>query len=249
MSEPLSGRTALVTGAARGIGAAIATRLADDGARVALCDLDADGARATLAAIERDGGKGIVLPGDVADAPTARDVVATAARELGGLDILVNNAGTGARAKVRDYALEDWHRVIAVNLTAPFVLSQAAVDHLAASGRGAIVNICSVAVIGFFGQIAYDASKGGLLSLTRALAVELGRDGVRANAVCPGFVDTALADHGNLRAIAEKQTATQPIARMGRPEEIADAVTWLASDEARYITGQALFVDGGWVRS
>ncbi|WP_157254157.1 SDR family NAD(P)-dependent oxidoreductase [Nonomuraea typhae] len=249
MTGSLAGRTALITGAARGIGAAIATRMAAEGAHVALCDLDAEGARATLARIERGGGKGIVQEADVSAAEAARAVVAQAAERLGGLDILVNNAATGARAKIRDYSLEDWDRVLAVNLRAPFVLSQAAVEHLERSGAGAIVNICSVAVIGFFGQIAYDASKGGLLSLTRALAVELGRNGIRANAVCPGFVDTAMADHGNLREIAAKQTATQPIARMGRPEEIAGAVCWLASDEARYVTGQALFVDGGWVRA
>jgi 3-oxoacyl-[acyl-carrier protein] reductase len=249
MSQSLAGRKALITGAGRGIGAAIATRLATEGAHVAVNDLDADTAKATVEKLRSAGAEATTVIGDIAEPDDARRIVAEAVSALGGLDILVNNAATGFRKKLRDVTDEDWTRTIAVNLNAPFFLTQAALDHLKASGSGAIVNICSTAVIGFFGQVAYDASKGGLLTLTRSLAVELGREGIRVNAICPGFIDTQAAASEDLGAIAEKQAKTQPIRRIGRPEEIANAVTFLVSDEASYVTGQALFVDGGWVRS
>ncbi|GAA3817350.1 MULTISPECIES: SDR family NAD(P)-dependent oxidoreductase [Amycolatopsis] len=245
----LAGRAALVTGAGRGIGAAIAERLAAGGARVAVNDLDAEAAKATVERIEAAGGDGVALAGDIADTSFARELVATAADQLGGLAILVNNAGTIHRLPLREQTEQHWDRVMDVNLKAPFVLSQAAVDHLAAAGHGAIVNICSVAVIGFFRQIAYDASKGGLLTMTRSLAVELGREGIRANAIAPGFIDTDTGHAADLGRIGEKTVATLPLSRTGQPDEVAGAAVWLASDEARYVTGQVLFVDGGWVRN
>ncbi|MEU3269564.1 3-oxoacyl-ACP reductase family protein [Saccharomonospora sp. NPDC006951] len=249
MTTLLEGRAALITGAGRGIGAAIATRLATEGARVAVNDLDEEAATATVDRIRSAGGQAIVVPGDIADADKAREIVAVAAEGLAGLDILVNNAGLVYRLPFREFTERHWDRVLSVNLKAPFVLSQAAVDHLAAGGHGAIINICSVAVIGFFRQIAYDASKGGLLSLTRSLAVELGREGIRANAIAPGFIDTDIGQTGDLDRIGQKTVATLPLARMGQPDDIAGAAAWLASDQAGYVTGQVMFVDGGWVRN
>lgn len=249
MALKLEGRAALVTGAGRGIGAAIVERLAADGAQVAVNDLDHEAVEATVKRIHAAGGHGVAVPGDIGDPETARQIVADAVAQLGGLGILVNNAGMVHRLSLRDHTADHWDRVLDVNLKAPFILAQAAADHLAAAGHGAIVNICSVAVIGFFRQIAYDASKGGLLTLTRSLAVELGRENVRANAIAPGFIDTDTGHADDLGRIGEKTVATLPIARTGQPSEVAAAAAWLASDEARYVTGQVLFVDGGWVRN
>ncbi len=243
----LEGRRALVTGAGRGIGAGIARRLAEEGVAVAANDVDADSARAI--AVELGGGA-VAVPGDISGVETAPAIVEAAVEGLGGLDILVNNAGIGVRKPIVEHTDEDWRTVLGVNLDGPFRLARSAIPHLEKSEGPAIVNIASVAVIGFFGQIAYDSSKGGLLSMTRALACELGRKRIRANSVCPGFIDTELAHADeNLEGIGEKMIKTLPIARWGKPADIAAAVAWLASDDAAYVTGQNIMVDGGWVRA
>ena len=249
MSIPsLKGRRALVTGAAGGIGAAIAIRLATEGVAVAVNDIQPEGCAATTDSIKAEGARAVSVPGDVSNRQSACRIVEDTVSQLGGLDILINNAGIEHRAPFVDYPSEDWDRVLRVNLTAPFVLTQLAAPHLSASGRGAVVNISSIAVIGVFGQPAYDASKGGLQTLTRSTAVELGRVGIRANAVCPGFIRTDMAMAGDLGGIGGKQVAKLPVSRYGEPGEVANAVVWLASDEASYVTGHSLFVDGGMVR-
>jgi 3-oxoacyl-[acyl-carrier protein] reductase len=168
---------------------------------------------------------------------------------MDGIDILVNNAGIEHRASLEEHSAAIWEKVLLVNLTAPFKLAQAAAPYLAASGVGAIVNITSVAVTGYSGQIAYDVSKGGLQTLTRSLAVELGPRGIRANAVCPGFIQTPMVEaHADLKAVGTRFVRALPISRMGRPEEVAAAVLWLSSDAASYVTGQTIAVDGGWLR-
>jgi NAD(P)-dependent dehydrogenase (short-subunit alcohol dehydrogenase family) len=245
----LEGRRALVTGAGRGIGAGIARRLVEEGVAVAVNDVDPATASATAQALSEGGAGAIPLPGDVGDTDAAPELIAAAVEALGGLDILVNNAGIGVRKSIVEHTHADWRRVLGVNLDAPFRLAQAAIPQLERSEGGAIVNIASVAIIGFFGQIAYDASKGGLLSMTRSLACELGRKRIRANVVCPGFIDTDLAHaDADLAAIGEKLIKTLPVARWGKPADIAAAVAWLASDDAAYVTGQHIMVDGGWVR-
>ncbi|MFN2537012.1 MAG: SDR family NAD(P)-dependent oxidoreductase [Mycobacteriales bacterium] len=241
----LAGRRALVTGAGRGIGAAIAHRLVSEGVRVAINDLDATAAE-TLAA-EMEGAIG--TPGDVANPDQARDIVAKAVAGLGGLDLVVNNAGIEHRASVIEHGRHDWNRVLDVNLSGPFWIVQAACPSLIAAERGVVVNISSIAVMGAFGQPAYDASKGGLMVLSRSLAVELGRHGVRVNSVCPGFTDTEMAATPEMRRIGDATVRGLPIRRWGLPEDVANAVAWLASDESSYITGQTLFVDGGLVRT
>ncbi len=245
----LDGRRALVTGAGRGIGAGIARRLVAEGVAVAVNDVDADAARAMADALTADGGTAVALPGDISAPEAAPELIAGVTEALGGLDILVNNAGIGVRKAILDHTDEDWRRVLGVNLDGPFRLARAAIPQLERSEGPAIVNIASVAIIGFFGQIAYDTSKGGLLSMTRSLACELGRKRIRANVVCPGFIDTDLAHADeDLAGIGEKMIKTLPVARWGKPADIAAAVAWLASDDASYVTGQHIMVDGGWVR-
>jgi 3-oxoacyl-[acyl-carrier protein] reductase len=244
-SDRRASRVVLVTGAARGIGAAIARRFAADGARVVLHDRDADELDEVAAATP--GARPLTLVGDLSEPAVAERLIADVVERHGRLDGLIGNAGTGWRATLEQHPLDAWERVIAVNLRAPFLLARAAQSHLAAT-RGSIVMTASVAATGLGGQAAYDASKGGLISLTRALAVELGPLGVRVNAVCPGFVETRLGEHPAIREQVASVVATQPIKRLGRVDEIAAVVAYLASDRASYVTGQALHVDGGWVR-
>ena len=244
----LQGRRALVTGAGRGIGAAIAERLGREGVAVAVNDIDGDAARSMAERLGGGDAPVVAAPGDVADRSAARAMVESCVDALGGLDIVVNNAGVEHRSTIADHSAEEWERVLAVNLSAPFWVTQAAIRYLAASTHGAVVNVCSIAVTGFFGQAAYDASKGGLQTLTRSIAVELGRQGVRANAVCPGFIETDMAQQEDLRRLGDRTVATLPVRRWGRAEDVADAVAWLLSDEAAYVTGQSLFVDGGMIR-
>lgn len=240
-----SQRVVLVTGAARGIGAAIARRFAADGARVVVHDRDAQDLEQAAEALP--GERPLTLVGDLAQTTVAERLVADVVERHGRLDALICNAGTGWLAALEDHPLDAWERVMAVNLRAPFVLARAAQPHLAAT-RGSIVTTASVAATGLGGQAAYDASKGGLISLTRALAVELGPLGIRVNAVCPGFVETRLGEHPATRERVATTVAAQPIKRLGRVDEIAAVVAYLASERASYVTGQALHVDGGWVR-
>jgi NAD(P)-dependent dehydrogenase (short-subunit alcohol dehydrogenase family) len=246
----LEGRVVLVTGAARGIGRAIALHAADEGADLLVTDRDADGLAGTAKAIEAKGRAAHAIVGSLVGVEFPR-VLAEGAREVfGRLDLVVNNAGIGHRGSVAEHTLKAWDKVIAVNLTAPFLIVQAALELLEESGHGAVVNIASTAVAGFAGQVAYDSSKGGLLSMTRSMAVDLGSRNIRVNAVCPGFVATDMvATDPNFAKLGERVSRGLPIARMGRPEDVAAAVVWLGSAQASYITGQGLFVDGGWIRT
>jgi len=245
----LRGKKILVTGAARGIGLAIAHRLANGGAEVAINDINAEAAEEEAHSMRSRGWIAVATPGDISDPERAHAIVHAGARDLGGLSGLVNNAGIEHRESIENYQPRDWRRVMAVNLEAPFFLAQACLPHFRRAQNSSIVNIASVAVIGTFGQPAYDASKGGLVTLTRSMATELGRYGVRANAVCPGFIETAmLKENAKLVDLCERHVRTQPLQRMGQPYEVANAVAWLSSDEASYVTGTTMYVDGGWVR-
>jgi len=247
VSFEIDGSVALVTGAAGGIGRCISARLAAAGAALALVDLDQTGAEALLAEV---GAKGMAIGADLSTPGDISAAVKAAEDQLGPLDILVNNAGIsgiGPPKATVDTPLEEWEKTLAVNVTAPFLFCQAVVPGMVARGRGAIVNIASMAgILCLPGRVSYAASKAALISLTKTLAVECGPAGVRLNAVCPGWVDTpfiaARMAQPELRAQAE---AMVPLARVATPDEVADVVFFLLSPAARYMTGAAVAVDGG----
>jgi NAD(P)-dependent dehydrogenase (short-subunit alcohol dehydrogenase family) len=245
----LDNAAVLVTGAGSGIGAAIAALAAEAGARVAVNDLDPARAAASVESITARGGSAIAVPGDVSQEATAREVVAHAARELGGLDGLVNNAGLYRQSTLLEVSAQDWELAMSVNLMAMLHCSRAAHPLLAAS-KGAIVNVASIAAdYAFAGLGAYSVSKAGAVALTQQLAAEWGPDGIRVNAVSPGLIsETNIRSAGasiNSEGVQEARRAVLPLRRTGRAPDIAGPVVFLLSAAAGYVTGQALTVDGG----
>jgi NAD(P)-dependent dehydrogenase (short-subunit alcohol dehydrogenase family) len=257
-----AGKVALVTGAASGIGRAAAERLAREGAALAVVDRNEDGAYETAQRIVAAGGRAIGYVADVASSAAVAATVDRATQELGPVDVLANVAGIGDTAGLEGIAgLHDerWHTVLAVNLSGPFFLCRAVIPSMVARGGGAIVNVSSLAgrSKSALGGLAYSASKAGLLGLTRHLAFDYGPHGVRVNAICPGAVDTPMLRAGGVAAARSteeeslrrtRQAAFEffmPIKRVSRPEEQAAAIAFLASDEASYVNGVALDVNGG----
>jgi NAD(P)-dependent dehydrogenase (short-subunit alcohol dehydrogenase family) len=240
----LQGKVAIVTGAGRGIGEAIARTMAGLGAAVVLVDRDADALEAARSAMSAQGATARARFGDVADADFVERAVAETVGELGGLDILVNNAGIIRDGKIERISDADWDAVLAVNLKGAFHFCRAAVPAMKARGAGKIVNVASRAWLGNRGQANYSASKGALVSLTRTLALELAEHNIQVNAVAPGFIDTPMTRvlSGEVR---ERLIALQPGRRVGTVDDVAAAVCFLASDRAGFITGQVLHVDGG----
>ncbi|MFJ3091190.1 SDR family NAD(P)-dependent oxidoreductase [Streptomyces sp. NPDC086838] len=239
------GYRVLITGAGRGIGAATARLMAAEGARVLVTDLDGDRAEAVAAEIRAAGHVADALVCDVADRGAVEAAVAYAVETFGGLDVLVNNAYSCSLDSIlfEDEPDETWHRDLDVSLGGAYRCSRAAMPHLAASGRGAIVSIGSVNGMQDFGNHAYSAAKAGLASLTRTLAGHAGPRGVRANLVVPGTIRTE-AWSGREEEL-DRVTALYPLGRVGEPEDIAKAVAFLASSDAEWITGTSLCVDGG----
>ncbi|MGH2446991.1 MAG: 3-oxoacyl-[acyl-carrier-protein] reductase [Chloroflexota bacterium] len=244
----LSGKAALVTGGSRGIGRAIACRLACEGSTVAInYRHNREAAEETRQSIEDAGGQAIILEGDVGDATVAAAIVATALSQLGGLQILVNNAGVSADALTVRLSLEDWDRVMDTDLKAAFLTSKAALRPMMRQRWGRIINVASVvAYTGNAGQASYAAAKAGLIGLTKSVAREVATRGITANAVAPGLIQTDMT--GALPAEAREWMLSQiPQERAGRPEDVAAAVAYLAGEEAAYVTGQVIRVDGGMV--
>jgi meso-butanediol dehydrogenase/(S,S)-butanediol dehydrogenase/diacetyl reductase len=246
------GRVALITGATSGIGAACARELARRGARVMLTGRSRERGAEILEALRADGGEGQFVAGDVRDRSFCERVVGETLGRFGTLDVLVNNAGISISAATVDTTDEQWDETIETNLSAVFLLSRAALREMRPRRRGAIVNVASDwGLVGGEGAAAYCASKGGVVLLTRAMALDHARDGIRINAVCPGDTDTPMmVEDFRQRGVAAEQGARQaageiPMGRMATAHEVAEAVCFLASDAAGFITGVALPIDGG----
>jgi NAD(P)-dependent dehydrogenase (short-subunit alcohol dehydrogenase family) len=248
-STRLGGTVALVTGAQQGIGRAIALALAREGADVGVNYLDdRAGAEAVAAEARAAGRRAVIVPADVSRAAEVEAMVAAVTRELGVPHVLVNNAGVFPRVPFLTMTEGDWDRVLDVNLKGGFLCAQAAARAMVAAGhRGAIVNLSSVAIRGVPLGVHYAASKAGLLGLTRAMALALAPHGIRVNAVAPGLTDTAQPRYGNTDAeLVDIARTTIPLGgRMAEPDEIASVVLFLASDDARFVTGQLVHVNGG----
>jgi meso-butanediol dehydrogenase/(S,S)-butanediol dehydrogenase/diacetyl reductase len=243
MSGRFAGRTAVVTGAASGIGAATARALAREGANVVVLDVDAAGGAAVADAI------GATFAAvDVADEAALAHALAEAARAHGRLDVLVSNAFRTAVGLIESLGLAEWQRTLDVTLTAVFTGLRAAIPLMRVHGGGAVVNVGSVSGLGGDrGLAAYNAAKAGVVNLTRAAALELAPAGIRVNAVCPGLIDTPALRRAldRLPALEVPSRAAIPAGRLGRPDEVAAAICFLASDDASYVTGTTLVVDGG----
>ena len=243
-------RIAIITGGASGMGKATAERFARDGHAVGVLDIDGTGAEAVAAAIVTAGGKAIALRCDLADRAQIEAAVARTRAELGPVTIVVNNAALESFAPVAEVSEADWDRLMNVNLKAAFALIQIALPDMVAAGWGRVINVSAFgAQIGAPNMALYTASKGGVIAMTRSMAVELGRQGITVNSVSPGFIDTPMARRaidGDLFPVPYEQIiASYPIPRLGRPEEIAAAVAFFASEDAGYVTGQLLGVNGG----
>jgi len=238
------GKVAVVTGAARGIGAGIVASLAEHGARVALVDVDRDALAEATDRFTAHGYAVTSVTGDVRDRDFVHGVVDQVIAGWGAVDILVNNAGIIRDNLLENISEEDWDTVVDVNLKGAFLCSQAAVPNMKARGSGRIVNIVSRSWLGNIGQANYSASKGGLISLTRTLALELARYNITVNGVSPGLIDTPMTQKLPAK-VRDRLVKAQPTGAMGGVDDIANAVCFLASDRAAFITGQVLHVDGG----
>jgi NAD(P)-dependent dehydrogenase (short-subunit alcohol dehydrogenase family) len=246
----LAGKVALITGGASGIGRATALLFAREGAAIVLADVNADAARRVADEIVKTGGRAFFEPVDVTRAADCRRLVERAIRELGRIDILFNNAGIIRRATVLDLSEDDWDRVMAVNVKSIYLLSREVIPHMQKAG-GTIVNMASGwGLAGGAKAAVYCASKGAVVLLTKAMAIDHGPQNIRVNCICPGDTDTGMLREEARQLGAENSrfladSAKRPLGRVGTPEEIAQAALYLASDASSFVTGAALVVDGG----
>jgi 3-oxoacyl-[acyl-carrier protein] reductase len=251
MSQRFQGKVAIVTGAAQGIGAAIAQRLAAEGAAVAVADLTAERGEQTVAAIVKDGGRAVAYGADVSTTADVEALVAAVVAEFGRIDVLVNNAGITKDNLLFKMTDEEWDAVINVNLRSAFLMSRECQKHFVKQKYGKIVSLSSRSALGNRGQANYAASKAGIMGLTATLSIELGPFGVNVNAVAPGYIATAMTDATARRigldpeALKQASAEQTPVRRVGEPEDIAATVAFLAADESSFISGQTIQVNGG----
>lgn len=243
----LSGKCAIITGAARGIGAGIAQRYAEEGCALALCDLNEDGVQAFAAELRAQGAEVLAGGADVTQRDSVQEFVNAAIAQFGQVDVLVNNAGIFFNAVFEDMSDEQWESMLRVNVTGVFLPSQIVIRHwLANEIRGAIVNLASISsLIAFTHSAAYGTSKAAVAGLTRHIALQYGPQGIRANAMAPGIIDTSmLPSQEDMQRWAQERI---PLRRPGMPEDVAELALFLACDESRYLTGTVVPVDGGWL--
>jgi NAD(P)-dependent dehydrogenase (short-subunit alcohol dehydrogenase family) len=243
----LRDKVALVTGGASGIGRATAETFTREGARVLVADYAEDGESETVRAIKNAGGDARYVRVDVSDSAQVRRMVDTALEAWGRIDILFNGAAVLAYGTAIDMDEKDWTRIISVNLTGTFLCCKAVLPHMVRQGSGSIINVASTtgAHDACARAVAYVSSKGGVTLLTRAMAIDHAKQGIRVNALCPGPTDTAMLRNALTPDQLEAFAKTYPMGRLGRPEELASAALFLASDEASFVTGSAMYVDGG----
>ncbi|HEY4020460.1 MAG TPA: 3-oxoacyl-ACP reductase FabG [Pseudonocardiaceae bacterium] len=247
----MTDRVAIVTGAARGIGAATAKRLAHDGFAVAVLDLDEEAAAKTAAEITGDGRRALAVAADVADAAAVSAAVSTVASELGNPTVLVNNAGVTRDNLLFKMTENDWDTVLNVHLRGAFLMSRAVQAYMTEAKWGRIVNLSSTSALGNRGQANYSAAKAGMQGFTKTLAIELGKFNITANAIAPGFIVTEMTKATAERlkiSFEDMQTAAAsqiPVARVGKPEDIAHTVSFLVSEGASFVSGQVIYVAGG----
>ncbi|HOK52924.1 MAG TPA: SDR family oxidoreductase [Armatimonadota bacterium] len=251
MARRFEGKVALVTGGAAGLGLATALAFAREGASVVIADVKEEAGQAAVQKITDTGGKAIFVKTDVSRAEEVKMLIDKTVETFGRLDCAFNNAGIeGKSASTADCTEENWDRVININLKGLWLCMKYEIPQMLKQGGGAIVNMSSVAgLVGFEGMPAYCASKGGVIQLTKTAALEYARNGIRVNAVCPGGIETEMIERVATTSPEMKQNLINmhPVGRLGRPEEVADVVLWLCSDESSFVTGYPVAIDGGFV--
>jgi NAD(P)-dependent dehydrogenase (short-subunit alcohol dehydrogenase family) len=249
-NTPITGKVALVTGGASGIGRAAAMAFAREGAKVTVADYAVEGGERTVEAIKEAGGQAIFVKADVSRSQEVKAMVHKTVEAYGRIDCAFNNAGVEGRiAPTADCEEEDWERTIAINLTGVWLCMKHEIPQMLKQGGGSIVNTASaLGMVGIEGFAPYCASKGGVIQLTRTAGLEYAKKGIRINAVCPGGISTPMMERliDGRPDYSEAVLAAEPVGRLGKPEEIAEAVLWLSGGAASFVTGLAMAVDGGW---
>ncbi|MCX2810848.1 dihydroanticapsin 7-dehydrogenase [Bacillus sp. ChL18] len=248
----LKDKTVIITGGASGIGYAAVQAFLNQQANVVVADIDEAQGEAMIRKENND--RLHFVRTDITDEPACQNAIRSAADKFGGLDVLINNAGIEIVAPIHEMELSDWNKVLNVNLTGMFLMSKHALKYMLKSGKGNIINTCSVGGVVAWPDIpAYNASKGGVLQLTRSMAVDYAKHNIRVNCVCPGIIDTPLNEksflennEGTLEEIKKEKAKVNPLLRLGKPEEIANVMLFLASDLSSYMTGSAITADGGY---
>lgn len=246
----LKDKVAIVTGAGSGFGRAMSELYAKEGAKVVVSDVAEDNGRATVDAIEKAGGKAVFIKSDVSKPEDCENLVKQAVKEYGKLDIAFNNAGIGGEANpIGEYSPESWDKVIKINLSGVFYGMRYQIPAMLENGGGVIVNVASVlGLVGFGGSCAYVAAKHGVIGLTKNVAIEYGQQNIRANVVCPGFVETHITEQlTNNKECYDFLVRKHPMGRLGKVEEVVDLVLWLSSDRASFCNGDYFAVDGGYL--